>query len=499
MSSTTASLDERRWFAKYFIAASALALAACATPVPKALTSQIVPQTFDGQVQGPAQIWPNQDWWRDFGSPELSELIVAALADNRDLAVAAARAMEAHAQVTIQRAALFPQFSLQAQGQRSAIGGASALGGNSALGSTSTLGGTQATAGQTSSTGNAFGLGLGASYEVDVWGFARNNLRSADETFKAARFAQQAAALIVTANVANVYFSVLILRERIAIANEDITAINGILDTIKLKVSTGKSSHLDLAQEQAQVESVEAQLPLLEEQELEARIALAVLLGRAPEGFAVKTQTAAAIRPPPVAPGLASDLLRRRPDVAQAEANLASAHANLDAARAAFLPQVTLTGNGGYASTAIGALLHAPNFAWDLGATLLQTVFDGGKLVGQKHLAQASQKELIASYQSAVLNAYADVENALGQVANNSRAQSHLEREVDAAREAFEIAQLQYRQGATDLITVLQAQQTLFSARDQLAQIMLARMQAVVHLYEALGGGWARTAVITDF
>jgi outer membrane protein, multidrug efflux system len=105
----------------------------------------------------------------------------------------------------------------------------------------------------------------------------------------------------------------------------------------------------------------------------------------------------------------------------------------------------------------------------------------------------------MAIYQSAVLNAYADVENALGQVANNSRAQSHLEREVDAAREAFEIAQLQYRQGATDLITVLQAQQTLFSARDQLAQIMLARIQAVVHLYEALGGGWARTAVITDF
>lgn len=493
MSSTTASLDERRWFAEYFIAASAFALAACATPVPKALTSQIVPQTFDGQVQGPAQIWPNQDWWRDFGSPELSELIAAAQADNRDLAVAAARVMEAHAQVTIQRAALFPQFSLQAQGQRSAIGGASALG------STSALGGTPATAGQTSSAGNAFGLGLGASYEVDVWGFARNNLRSADETFKAARFAQQAAALIVTANVANVYFSVLILRERIAIANEDIIAINGILDTIKLKVSTGKSSHLDLAQEQAQVESVEAQLPLLEEQELEARVALAVLLGRAPEGFTVKTQTAAAIRPPPVAPGLASDLLRRRPDVAQAEANLASAHANLDAARAAFLPQVTLTGNGGYASTAIGALLHAPNFAWDFGATLLQTVFDGGKLVGQKHLAQASQKELMAIYQSAVLNAYADVENALGQVANNSRAQSHLEREVDAAREAFEIAQLQYRQGATDLITVLQAQQTLFSARDQLAQIMLARIQAVVHLYEALGGGWARTAVITDF
>jgi outer membrane protein, multidrug efflux system len=188
--------------------------------------------------------------------------------------------------------------------------------------------------------------------------------------------------------------------------------------------------------------------------------------------------------------GLPSELLLRRPDVAQAEANLAGAHANLDAARAAFLPQFALAGNGGFASTAINALLHGPNFAWDFGANLLQTVFDGGKLIGQKELARATQQELVASYQSAALNAYADVENALGQVANNSKAALHLGREVEAAREAFTISQLQYRQGVTELLTVLQAQQTLFAAEDQLAQTTLAHMQAVVHLFEALGGGW---------
>jgi NodT family efflux transporter outer membrane factor (OMF) lipoprotein len=297
-------------------------------------------------------------------------------------------------------------------------------------------------------------------------------------------------ALTVTSNVANTYFSVLALRVRIAIANEDIAAINGILGTINLRVSTGKSSRLDLAQEQAQVESVQAQLPMLEEQELEARVALAVLLGEPPEGFEVKTQNLDAFHLPVVRAGLPSELLLRRPDVAEAEANLAGAHANLDAARAAFLPQFALAGNGGFASTAINALLHGPNFAWDFGANLLQTIFDGGKLLGQKDLAKATQKELIASYQSAVLNAYADVENALGQVTNNSRAETHLGREVEAAREAFKISQLQYRQGATELLTVLQAQQTLFSAEDQLAQITLAHMQAVVHLFEALGGGW---------
>jgi NodT family efflux transporter outer membrane factor (OMF) lipoprotein len=301
---------------------------------------------------------------------------------------------------------------------------------------------------------------------------------------------QRAVGLTITANVASTYFSVLTLRERAAIANEDITAINGLLDVIKLRVATGKSSHLDLAQEQAQEEAVEAQLPVLEQQELQARVSLAVMLGRAPESLELPAESPEAIRTPDVGPGLASDLLSRRPDVAQAEADLASAHANVDAARAAFLPQFSLTGNGGYASTTIGALLRGPSFVWDAGANLLQTLFDGGKLLGQSTLASATELELIASYQSAVLNAYADVETALGQVSNNRKAEEHLRREVASAREAFDIAQLQYRQGAADLLIVLQAQQTLFGARDQLAQTHLASLQAIVHLYEALGGGW---------
>lgn len=393
--------------------------------------------------------------------------------DNLDLAVAVARVNEAYAQTTIQRAALFPQLSAQDQALRSPA----AQNG-------------QSINGQSYSAGNSFGLTFGASYELDFWGLARANLHAANEMLKSARFAQQAVALTVTANVTNAYFSVLALRVRIAIANEDIAAINGILDTIKLKVSTGNSSRLDLAQEQAQIESVKAQVPVLEEQEWEARVALAVLLGDPPEGLEVKAQSPAAFHLPVIGTALPSELLVRRPDVAEAEANLAAAHANLDAARAAFFPQIAVTGNGGFASTAISALLHGPSFAYDFGANLLQTVFDGGKLIGQKNLARATQKELIARYQSAVLNAYADVENALGQVTHYSQAEGHLGREVEAAREAFTIAQLQYRQGTTDLLTVLQAQQTLFSAEDQLAQITLARMQAVVHLFEALGGGW---------
>jgi NodT family efflux transporter outer membrane factor (OMF) lipoprotein len=451
----------------------AFALASCATRVPQILTPQIVPEAFTPQTSGTAPLWPRADWWEGFQSPELAELIRAAQASNRNLAAAAARIMEAQAQTLIARSALFPQLNLQGHAQRSGSGAAAFTGG---------------------STGNAFGLAVGASFQPDLWGLARANLRAAQETLKSTRFAQEAMALSITASVADEYFTVLALRERIAIANEDITAINGILDVIQLKVSTGTSSHLDLAQEQAQVESVAAQLPALEEQELEARIALSVLLGRPPEGFEVKAQNASGIQLPPVAPGLPSDLLLRRPDVAEAEANLAIAHANLDAARAAFLPQFALTGTAGFANTAVSALLHGPNFVWEAGSNLLQTIFEG-TLIGQKKLADATQRQLIASYQSAVLNAYADVESALGQMRSSQEVENHLQREVDAAREAFAIAQLQYRQGAAELLTVLQAQQTLFAARDQLAQTQLARMQAVVHLFEALGGGWTELRV----
>jgi NodT family efflux transporter outer membrane factor (OMF) lipoprotein len=424
-----------------------------------------------------APVWPRVGWWRGFGSPELSSLVALAQADNRNLAAAAARLREARAEVTIQRAALFPQVDLEGDAVRAGVGKS-----------------TVETGSQRVSTGNAFSLNLDASYDLDVWGLSRDNLRSATEALKSSRFAQQVTALNVTAAVADGYFNVLALREQISIAQEDITAIDGILATIKLKVSAGTASHLDLAQEEAQVEAVRAELPVLEEQELEARMTLAVLLGRPPESFVVHALSTDGIRLPAVTTGLPSQLLLRRPDVAEAEANLAAAHANLQAAHAAFLPQIALSGSDGFGSAAVNTLLHGPSAFWDAGAELLQTIFAGGKLVGQKNLAYGTQEELVADYQEAVLNAYADVESALGQVANYAREEEHLRREVDAAHEAFVISQLQYRQGVADLLNVLQAQQTLFQAKDELAQAKLARLQALVHLYEALGGGWQESS-----
>jgi len=451
----------------------ALLLAGCSTPVPQAMSPQLVPKRFTGPVVPQAQVWPSADWWKGFGSPDLTQLVAQAQDGNRDLAAAAARVMQAEAQSTIQRSQLFPQIGAQGEHINAGCSGQ----GCQQFGRT-----------------KAFGLTFNASYELDFWGLARDNLRAANEQLKSARFAQQSVALTVTANVANQYFNVLAIRRRIEIDNQYIAAINNILDVIKVKVKAGSTSHLDLAREQAQLEAVQAQLPALETAEKQALLSLAVLLGRPPEEFDIKSVDIDSTLAPQVGAGLPSELLLRRPDIAQAEAALAAAHANLDAARAAFLPHISLTGSGGFVSTAIGTLLQGSSFGYSYGASLLQTIFDGGRLAGEKDLAEGVQKEFIANYQGAALSAYADVENALTQVANTSRAQAHLKGEVEAANEAFAISQLQYRQGAADLLNVLQAQQQLFGAQDQLVQITLANRQAAVHLYEALGGGWQEPA-----
>ncbi|HEX3431564.1 MAG TPA: efflux transporter outer membrane subunit [Rhizomicrobium sp.] len=464
------------------VAVVACAAAACSTPVPQALKPPDVPPAFVGPLTPGAPIWPNPDWWNNFGSIELSGLVTTAQTDNLDIAVAMANVLQAEANRDIAGAALFPTFDLQGTASRSRTPGSSftTVGPN---GQPITAGG--------AFTGNQFGLLLNGTYYADIWGLARDNLRAAQEALKSSQFAQQEVALTTTASVADTYLLVLALRQEIATIEQNIDAAKRILTITRAKVTNGVSSQLDLSQQEATVYGQEAALPPLREQEREAVFSLAILLGRPPEGFTVTAQNMDALKAPPVNPGLPSELLERRPDVAQAEANLASAHANVDAARAAFFPQINLTGDGGFASAAIGTLFRASSLEWSVGASALQTVFDGGKLIGQSDLAKAQQQGLIATYRKTVFTAFEGVENSLGQVGNFSEEENALQQEVTASANAFRISELQYREGIADLLSVLQAQQTLFTAENLLIQVKLSRLQASVGLYLALGGGWA--------
>jgi NodT family efflux transporter outer membrane factor (OMF) lipoprotein len=427
-------------------------------------------------------VWPSADWWKAFGSDELSGLVTTAQTNNLDIAVAMANVLQATANRDIARAALFPTVDLQGTAQRSRSPGSTVTVPNGKGGFTTTE--------SPAFTGNQFGVLLNGTWVPDIWGLAQDNLRAADEALKSSRFAQQEVALTTTATVADTYLDILALREEIATIEQNIQAADRILTITRAQVTNGVSSQLDLSQQEAAVEGQIAALPPLREQEREAVFALAILLGRPPEGFAVAAQNMDTLKSPLVAPGLPSALLERRPDVAQAEANLASVHGNVDAARAAFFPQLSLSGDGGLASAAIGTLFKASSFEWSLGATALQTVFDGGRLFGESDLAKAQQLGLISTYRKTVLTAFESVEASLGQVANFGDEQAALEKEVAASANAFRISELQYREGIVALLTVLQAQQTLFAAENQLILVKLSRLQADVGLYQALGGGW---------
>lgn len=461
------------------MAVLAAALAGCSTPVPQALNPTDVPPKFDGPIPSDVGVWPAKEWWHEFKSPELDDLIGQAETNNLDIAVAVANVLGAEAQSNIQRSALFPSLTANATAQRAQSSGAKI---NSSFGTQTVPGVTE----------NVFNLQGDASYGLDIWGLARDNLRVAEETLRADHYAQEEVTLTTVAGVGTTYLDVLALREEVVITQKNIEDAKRVLAITQSKLKYGVSSNLDLAQEEALVDQQESTLPVLQEQEREARLALAILLGRPPEGFDVKAQNLDGIALPLVAPGLPSQLILRRPDVAEAEANLASSHANVDAARAAFFPAVSLTGSGGSEATMAGMLFSAGTFQWSAGASALQTLFDAGKLFAQSDLAKAQQLGLVATYKKTVISAFSNVETELGQTSNFATEVDALQRDVKASTEAERISELQYREGIVDLTTLIQTQQTLFTAQVALVQAKLAYSQAVIGLYESLGGGWSQ-------
>jgi len=234
-------------------------------------------------------------------------------------------------------------------------------------------------------------------------------------------------------------------------------------------------------------------LPPLEQQDLEARYALAILLGRPPEGFTVTGDNLGALAPPAVAPGLPSLLLARRPDIIAAEANLAGAHADLAAARTAFFPSISLTANGGVAYPALAAAidtLPGVGLAAGAGAALAQVIFDGGQTQAKIDETKAREEELLAAYRAAVIAAFLDVENALGSFAHLGAQEAALREQVTQAEKVLHAAQRKYLAGSADFLVVTDAQRALYAARDQLSDIRRARLAASVALFKAMGGGF---------
>jgi NodT family efflux transporter outer membrane factor (OMF) lipoprotein len=251
--------------------------------------------------------------------------------------------------------------------------------------------------------------------------------------------------------------------------------------------------------ETAQVAQQQSALPGLIEQEREARYSLAILLGLPPENFDVKAQNLDDIAVPLVQPGIPSDLLLRRPDIARDEANLNAAHANVDAARAAFFPQISLSAGVSWGSGILGTLFDPASFAWSLGSSLAQTIFDGGAINARSESAKASQDSAIANYRKTVFSAFQQVEAAVGNADAIAQQLAFVEQQEKASAEAERISALQYQEGTIDITSLISSQQSLFTAQSNRVTTRLSRLNNVVNLYIALGGGWNQKQSDADY
>ncbi|MEO8301203.1 MAG: TolC family protein [Rhizomicrobium sp.] len=445
----------------------AASLAAC-TANPQALNRPgDLPEAFTAPADKAAPVWPTASWWGKFGSDELAPLQETAQKENLDIAQAAARVLQAEASNGIALSALFPTLGGSFDASRS--------GGNSSI----------------PRAGNSFSAGLTASYQQGFFGTQYLQLQSARQDLRASRYAAAVVGISISTQVADAYFTVLTFRERIAIANANIASAKRILAITQAKVNSGVSSNLDLAEQQAILAQQESTLPGYIQTERQARYTLAILLGRAPEGYDVKGQNLEGVEAPTFQPGLPSELLLRNPSIAQAEAALYAAHANVDAARTLYFPSLNLSGSAGYGAVSSLSNLFGPaGFVWSIGAGVLQTIFDGGRIHAQNDLAQAAQQELVANYRKTVFTAFGDVEIALDTLKSTAEQQRLVEVQTKASAEAFRISELQYREGTIDILSLLQNQQQLFVAQQLLVQTKLARLEASLSLYNALGGGW---------
>jgi NodT family efflux transporter outer membrane factor (OMF) lipoprotein len=335
-----------------------------------------------------------------------------------------------------------------------------------------------------------YSASLSASYELDFWGKNRDAAQAAEETASASRFDRDVVALTTLTTVANAYFQVLASQDRLRTAQRNIASAERILNAIKDRLRAGTGNDLDVAQQESVVANQRAQVPPLR-QTLDQNInALATLVSRPPEAVRVIGGSLNNIATPRVTPGLPSELLTQRPDIRRQESQLASATANVGNARAQFFPSIQLTGQGGYQSSALTSLFQPHAAFFSMVGGLTQPIFDGGRILGNFELTKARQDELLQTYRKTVVQAFADVDNALMSIRQTTE-RLRLQRQVVAAsRRAFELSEQQLRAGTADIVTVLNTQTTLFQAEDLLWQAQLARLLAIVSLYQALGGGW---------
>ena len=450
-----------------------LLLGACGSPT----------QIPDSGLQAPAA-WQsahnesatrsNQQWWTQFGSPQLDQLIEQARVGSFDLAAAIARVRQAQAETVVAGGSQLPTVTAGLNANRQKL-----LRGN---------GYSQLDADSDNSAVDYFNANLSASYEIDFWGGQRASRDSAQFALQASQFDQATVELTLLSSVASGYAQTLSLREQSRIAELNLANAQNVLKLVQTRFDSGSATALELAQQKSLVAAQQRQLPLVQQQAQDASISLATLLGRPVQQLPLSLEHFDQLSWPTIDAGVPSELIKRRPDIARAEAQLAAAQANVTVARAAMLPTVTLSAEIGSGADRAADMLRNPFY--NLTAGLVTPIFNNGRLGAERDKAAARQEELLETYRSTIINGFADVEKALNSIRGLDQQRQWQGEELQQAQIAFDIAQSRYQAGAEDLLTVLETQRTLYAAQDLNVQLRLSRLQASIALYKALGGGW---------
>ncbi len=415
-------------------------------------------------------------WWQQFGDPTLNELIRIAMAENKDVKIAAARIDQYLGQFQTTRAQLFPQVGVDANAQRQRL----------------PLGATNRPAG-VGPVFNQFSAVLSATWEIDLFGKVRRQTEAARAQWLASEEGRRATILVIVTSVASSYLNLLSLDTQLAIAKETSKSRAESVHIFTLRYEHGEVAEMELAQSQSEYEASLALIPQLEMQIAQQEDALSVLLGRNP-GAIARDRTLTSLTLPVVPAGLPSELLERRPDLLQAEQNLIAANALIGAARALYFPSISLTGLLGTASGQFSNLFTGPAKVWSYAGTVTVPIFTAGGIAGQVKQAEAGQQQALLEYEKAIQSAFQDVEDALVGLQKTQAALVVQGRQVDALVRYARLARLRYEGGYTSYIEVLDSERSLFNAQLTYAQTQGVVFSSVVRLYKAMGGGWVDDA-----
>lgn len=413
------------------------------------------------------------EWWKVFRDAKLDELEADIGVVNQNLAAAEARYDQAKAIAAIAFAGRYPVVNWNRQIDRQRLSGNRP--GNSSPG--------------TSVTESDFELPFTASYEVDLFGKRHRSLEAAQASLQAGAADLETARLGLGAEMARDYFALAETDAEIAVLDNDVRALERGLQLVQARRDGGLASGLDVAQEETLLNATRTQALLVRQTRAALEHAIADLAGQSAADFHLPAMPLTA-EPPTIDIGLPSDILERRPDVAENERQMAAANARIGVAMTAYYPSVTLFGSGGWQSTALGSIFSAASTLWSIGAAATQQLFNGGANAAGVHLAEAQYNESVANYRESVLNAFREVEDAIAGLGVLHDARTSQTAAVDAAQRALDIATSRYQGGLANYLDVVSAQETLFQAERLNVQIRGEELVTSVGLITALGGGW---------